>query len=708
MNIGLGTSPDAPVVINTANKGVVNFISNDELDKIEDEKQRANQPTIVEVPLGTLATHVKTFFASAKTAKQDIETKMLSILCQIKGEYEADKLADINNYGGSSDFIRLTQHKARDAEAWIVDIINPYGDKTWDIEPTPISDLPSDVIDVMKNKLRSKMVQQAVTTATTQGQQFNSNALMQQMQGAEKFIAKKIKKKVQEIAKQRSANMKRKILDQLEEGGWNDAFRSCINDLSRLKSCIMKGPVFKKVPTLKWEQDADDKWAAKKSTDIVPVFSRVSPFDWFPAAKSSHVNQGGSIEVEHLSVSDLEEVIGNPGYKNEVIKDLLTNHPYGYKEGLAVDIERQALEKDNTISDSHVEVTYDMLNYWGKVKGELLLEHGMSDIEIKPDKYYNVNIKTINNQLIKDPILNPDPLGAKPYSVTSFIKNNDSQWGECPAELMIDIQSICNASVRALVNNIAISSGPITEMDVDRLAPGESGEIWPWKRILTTNKQMREGPAVQFYQAKLLAGELLATYEKFKKEADDLVVPAYGRTDMGGAGRTSSGLAMLMSAAARNIKLAIHNIDMDVTLPVIIRLFNFNMLFSDDNSIKGDIHIKARGTSGVIAKEQLAVRRNEFRATLRPTDEQLIGAPGLAYILRKNIESLDMDVDKAMPGYTDLEDLDALTPPPALGEGATGARQFPKAAPLEVGGAPVGGAKDASLFREAENNDSSR
>jgi hypothetical protein len=264
---------------------------------------------------------------------------------------------------------------------------------------------------------------------------------------------------------------------------------------------------------------------------------------------------------------------------------------------------------------------------------------------------------------------------------------------------MTDIQSIANASVRALVNNIAITSGPLTEMDQDRLAPGETGEIWPWKRIMTTNKKMQEGKAVNFYQAKLLAAELLGVYEKFKKEADEIVVPSFGRTDVGGAGRTSSGLSMIMGAAARNIKLAVLNIDEDIVMPMLHRIFNFNMLFLDDDSIKGDIRIRARGTGGVIAKEQLAVRRNEFRATLKPTDEQLIGTPGLAYILRKNIESLDMDVDRAMPGFDDLEELDPLTPPPVPIEGgeATGTTR-PRI--VDAAGNPVGGTNEASLFRQ--------
>lgn len=700
MSTGVGVSPGQTEV-----NPLIRFTSNAELDRMEEERRVALRVQVPVTVLNDLAKYVRMFFGTAKTAKQEVENKLITILRQIKGEYEASKLAAISSFGGSTDFIRITSQKVRDVESWITDIINPYGDRTWEIEPTPISDIPEEVLQIMRSRLRTRMIQQATQEAQVQGTPFNTQQLQQTMETVEKKVVKMIKKKVQALAREKSTNMRIKILDQYEEGGWNTAFRACITDLSRLKSCIMKGPVFKKVPRLRWEHEGG-KSIPIVTFEAIPTFARVSPFDWYPAPKSSNVHQGDGIEIEHLAPIDLQRMVGVPGYRDDVINRIITDLPTGFKENTSIESQRQDLEKDNTINEPLVEGTYDMLNFWGIVPGKLLIESGVKDfrgVGIVSGKYYSINVKTINDQIIKDPTINPDPLGHKPYSVTSFIKSNDSQWGECPAELMTDIQSIANASVRALVNNIAITSGPLTEMDQDRLAPGETGEIWPWKRIMTTNKKMQEGKAVNFYQAKLLAAELLGVYEKFKKEADEIVVPSFGRTDVGGAGRTSSGLSMIMGAAARNIKLAVLNIDEDIVMPMIHRIFNFNMLFIDDESIKGDIRIKARGTGGVIAKEQLAVRRNEFRTTLKPTDEAIIGTPGLAYIIRKNIESLDMDVDRAMPGYDDLEELDPLTPPPQI-EGGGGSTGTARPRIVDAAGNPVGGSSEASLFRQTGDN----
>lgn len=705
--VGLTAAPE--VSVSTSERGLVNFVSNNELDRLADEEARAKKPKEEEIESNPLVRYVRTMFDGAKVARQETETKMLATLRAIKGEYEPDKLQAIRSFGGSADFIRLTQYKVRDAEAWIMDIINPYGDKTWNIEPTPLADIPPNIAEIMKSKLRARMVQQTISAVTTQGGEFDSATLSQQMEDMEKAVTNKVKKKVQEIANQRANGMRLKILDQFEEGGWNQAFKACVNDLTRMKSCILKGPVFKKVRSLKWEQSNDGKYNPAVSNETIPTFARVSPFDWYPSSNSSHVDDGDAIELEHIKISDLKKVRSAPGYNTKVIDEIIATYPDGFKEDISTDTERRDLEKDNTINYVSTDIIYDMLNFWGEVPGSLLIEYGKKEDngeDIEADEYYSVNIKVINNQVIKDPVINPDPLGLKPYNITSFVKNNDSQWGESPGDLMDDIQGICNASVRALINNIAISSGPVIEIDVDRLAPGESGDLWPHKKILTTSKKMQEGHAIQFYQAKLLAQELLTVYEKFKRESDDLVVPSYGRTNIGGAGRTSSGLAMLMSAAARNIKLAIYNIDQDLVIPVVNKLFNYNMLFIDDDSIKGDIHVKARGTGGVIAKEQIAVRRNEFRSTLRPTDEQLIGAKGLAYILAKTIESLDMNIDEAMPGYSEIKELEDMAPPPIPPGGATAPGSPPRPATLDVAGGPAGGADEASLFREEPREES--
>jgi len=120
--------------------------------------------------------------------------------------------------------------------------------------------------------------------------------------------------------------------------------------------------------------------------------------------------------------------------------------------------------------------------------------------------------------------------------------------------------------------------------------------------------------------------------------------------DAGGAGRTASGLSMLMGNAGKAIKQVIANIDIGVMSQLIERLYDHNMQHADDPDLKGDVHIVARGASSLIAKESAQVRRNEFlAATANPVDMQIVGVEGRAAILRETAKNLDMDVDKVVP-----------------------------------------------------------
>jgi hypothetical protein len=686
----------------SSNNGMVKWQSNAALDKMEDDRILAERPQAE--PLDSLALHIRNFFNSARNGKLIVEREMLSILRQIKGEYEPDKLQAIRDMGGSTDFVRLTQHKVRDAEAQIIDVLNPYGDRTWDIEPEKVPEIPPDITAMITQQVRQMAIQQAVMQAQASGQPVSTEELATMMQGMQEQIEASVKQKAHQVAEERATNMEKLILTQLNEGGWHKAFKACINDLTRLKFCVIKGPIYRMEKSLKWEpSQLTGKYEPVVTDSVMLQFDRVSPFDWYPAANSIDVDDGDAVELEHLTRSDLNKLLGVPGYKDDAIRACLNDYDKGYRESTPVDAERFYLEKDNTtgLNDQQID-KLDLLNYWGSVQGKILLEWGMPKEEVSdPDIDYKINGKMIGRHVIKA-VLNPDPLGRKPYGVSSFSKSNDSQFGECPAEFMSDLQSICNATVRAMVNNIATSSGPLTEIDIDRLAVGESPDIWPHKVIQTTNKRMQEGPAVRFYQANLLAKELLLVYDKFKREADDLVVPAYGHgnPNVQGAGKTSSGLAMLMSAAARNIKLAIMNIDQDIIIPTIERLFIHNMRFIDDDSIKGDLRIKPRGSTTLVIKDQLAIRRKEFLAeTLNPVDQQIMGIQGRAYILGENIKSLEMDPHRALPN---LEAIEKMAPGAQMPGMAPPGAPSPGGTPTDVNGNPQGGGDSNSFQQEAQ------
>jgi hypothetical protein len=124
----------------------------------------------------------------------------------------------------------------------------------------------------------------------------------------------------------------------------------------------------------------------------------------------------------------------------------------------------------------------------------------------------------------------------------------------------------------------------------------------------------------------------------------------YGDLNVQGAGRTSSGLSMLMGAAGKGIRQVVMHIDTDVVKPIVLRQFVYNMRYDEDESIKGDVQVIAKGAINLAVKETVNIRRIEFlNATANPIDIEIIGKEGRATILREVAKGLQMPVDEVVP-----------------------------------------------------------
>jgi hypothetical protein len=350
----------------------------------------------------------------------------------------------------------------------------------------------------------------------------------------------------------------------------------------------------------------------------------------------------------------LADLIGVPGYDDQAIRKVLE-----IGNGLSWVNEDVRLTKEQEERKFHTEMRpteiFDALEFWGKVSGEMLREWGMTEDEI-PDsaREYDANVWIVGNYIIKA-TLNYDPLGEKPYSKTSFIKCPGAFWGKGIPEIIEDLQNICNAAARALVNNMGISSGPQVEVNLERIPANEDiTQIHPWKIWQVTNDPAgTNAPAVRFTQPEDNAATLMGVYEKFARLADDHSgIPAYlyGDLNVQGAGRTSSGLSMLMGSAGKGIRQVVMHIDADVVKPVVERQYVYNMRYDPDEAIKGDVNIMPRGAINLAVKEQMNVRRVEFlTATANPIDLEIMGTEGRAAILHEVAKGLQMPADDIVP-----------------------------------------------------------
>ena len=628
----------------------IGLLSAAPLRTVEEEEQKAldlldqGQPMV-----SSLAGHVRSCWTYARDAKmQTVEPRMLFSVRARRGEYEPDKLAQIRDQGGSEVYAMVTSVKCRSAGAWIRDVLLGQGsEKPWTIRPTKVPSLPPEISEMIVAQA-AQPIQQAMLS----GQPVTDEEIMALMGP----MRDKAMEQVREQARQRAQRMEDKMEDQLSEGGWLDALDAFIDDITTFPSAVIKGPIVRKKPALKWVQGLDGGYEPKVEDVLKLEWERVDPFMIYPSPSATTVDDGYLIEKHRMERQDLEDLIGVEGYSEKEIRAALEDYGRGgLREWLTNDVAQASAQGKSTTSVGlNPDGLIDALEYWGSVQGQKLLDWGMSEKEIsEPTKEYPVNIWVVGTHVIKA-VLNYDPLRRKPYYKASYEEIPGAWWGNSVADLVRDAQTVCNAAARAMVNNMGIASGPHVVVNVDRLPPGEDiTQMTPWKIWQVTSDPMNAAtPPVIFNQPDSRVAELAGIFEKFSTMADEYSgIPRYMAGDASGnAGRTASGLSMLMGNAGKSIKQVISNIDVSVLSPLLERLYYYNMRYSDDPELKGDINVVARGANSLIAKDAAQIRRNEFLATTaNAIDMQIVGLAGRAAILRENVKSLDMDPDKIVP-----------------------------------------------------------
>lgn len=638
--------------VGAASQPLMRFVSNAEIDA-------SSQAAPTQQVISGLSAHLEKLWQRARDAKNNvgsngksIQDMLLAALRQRNGEYDPDKLKEIREAGPSEVFMLLTAVKCRAAEAWIRDVMLPANEAAWEIRPTPKPDIPP----FAKAKI-AEQVQMVAMQALQAGQPVPAGDIRQLAERLEQ----QLKQQVDEYAKRAAERMGEAIRDVTEEGGWREAFEAVVSDVVTFKAGIIKGPIKRRRKKLSWVTDQFGNTTAQVEMVTRIEFERRSPFDIYPSPGAVSIQDGYLFDrLRGMSRADLNALIGVDGYSDEAIRKVLTELPNGWKVQQPLDSERAQQENKPTDTWAQGE-DYEGLEFWGSVPGKLLKEWGADVDDETAD--YSINAIKIGNHVIKA-MINPDPLGLRPYGKACYEEIPGSFWGRGVPELMADVQDICNATARAIVNNMAISSGPqVAIEDITRVPAGETlTDMYPWKlwQFKGSVNSNNTRPPITFFQPDSLASELMKVFEYFSRLADDYTgVPAYtyGDASVSGAGKTASGLSMLLGQASRGMKQVISNIDRGIIEPP-IRAVYYDLMMSDDNAIKGDCYVVARGSMSLIQKEQQQLRRLEFlNLTNNPVDMQIIGIKGRAKLLRGVAKSMDLDPDEMIP---DDEELDAI------------------------------------------------
>lgn len=640
-----------------------------------------------EQELNSLGGRLSKIFQEYKDARKETENEWLKDLRQYNGIYEPNVLAALNEAGARSKvFVGLTRTKVMAAYSRIVDLLFQQGDLFFAVSPTPIPQL---------NPLTAMQMRQQATQEIMMASGMDPNMNQDLIAARMGELEGEFLKMEKDIAQKAAEEMTTVIADQLIEGDADQKLKqsmleACIFGSGAVKSGtvrIDRKQSYQKV----MDETGNEAYALALIEEPVPELESVSIFDLYPDPYCTTLEDCDGLFRRHvLTRSQFRELADIPGFDGDMVRYLLKNHRKGNYVEADHERDRRRMAGINDHSEPN---RFEVFEYWGNLDGHELRDHGIElgeDVDLSSD--FSVCVWMCDSKVLKI-MLNPVAGYKIPYQIFPYERSPHQFWGVGVPRMMRDSQSTMNAAVRIWLDNLALSSGPMLEVNTDLLAAGEDPtDIHPWRVFL------REGgdgamPAVRWYQPVANANGLNQIVELFRRFADETTsLPSYTHGESGKSlNKTATGMSMLMGAANVALKSTIKNIDDFLLEPMIESLFHWNMEYNPREDIKGDLRIVARGSTALVQKEVQSQRLLQF-LSLVSND---MDAPQIDRnkLLREIATTLDIDPDEVIKSEERLQAEQAIQNQMLAGMQQGGAGAIPEAgmaAGPAAPGVPIG------------------
>jgi len=619
----------------------------------QQDKQAAEQQQPITAPVPELVSYIRgqfEIFRNHRNTAAGWSNRMIEALRTFNGQYNPTKFQEVVKFGGSQIYARLSAQKCRATTSLLRDIYLG-SDRPWAIKPPADPQIPPDILA----KIDQLLGQEQQMVAQTSGQPPNPddarNRKMLLLESARDAAKKK--------ARDQAGVSEDKIEEILRDGEFYHALAEFLVDLPIFPFACLKGPEVKIQPKLVWPPGG----GAQPQVQYVPrlMWVRVSPFDlwWTPGV--ADIANANIIEKSRLTRAELNDLLDLPGFNHDEVYAVLQEYGQGglYDAWDTTDAERAVLEsRENPAWNRSGLITQFEFN--GNVLGQTLQDYGMPGV-LDPLRDYHIRAWVIGSHAIKV-IMSPSPRQRHPYFITSFEKVPGTVIGNGLVDIVADLQEASNATLRSLVNNISISSGPQVVINDDRILPTENtDDLYPWKRWHARNDPVGNNTKapIEFYQPTDNSQSLLMVFKALTDLSDDVsAIPKYvgGSQVGGGAGRTASGLAMLMGNASKLLQTVAANIDRDVMEVALTQLSDLILLTDTSGLLTGEENLVVQGVNVAIQRETIRQRQLEFlQHTANPMDASIIGITGRGEVLRAVSNTIGLDGDQIVPSEQELE-----------------------------------------------------
>jgi hypothetical protein len=460
--------------------------------------------------------------------------------------------------------------------------------------------------------------------------------------------------KYKDEASKKAQLAEKSVRDMLEEMDYDNEMRRVIDDLTSMPIAVACYPAYEYKEVSKW---SGDKFTTKKK--LVSTLKRVSPFDFYMIDGIEPKKCAAVIEVCRVHPSELEGMIGESDWFDDEIESSVSECA---KTNIQSFGGYQNREKESGIIGKD---EIEFIKFYGKLP-RTLFEGAKIKLDNEKTTYVEMIVFVSGEKILYAKQQRANSAQFRPYYATSYEKLNGSAYGVAIAQRTHKASRIARSMVYAMVRNAGFTAQPTGEMDIARLQefnhPDDLTRLNIGKFLHSspdvTGRQGGHVNAVSTYNIP----NYMAQYQSgvtFFLDIIDLLsaVPKISSGDMRGLatlGRSFRGIAMVQAAESKSTKAALDNFDKDIQEPIFLAMYNELMSSTKNSNLKGDIRVKARGTSGYTTKEAKAAARQESLQQLAPFSAQI--PPNLMEaVLRGFIEDMGIDTERYYGGVSPSE-----------------------------------------------------
>ena len=497
------------------------------------------------------------------------------------------------------------------------------------IDPTPEPEIPeqqyNEIIDRLSKEIESlgeetaHLQELAIQQAMAQGIDPNSipadrlphidpNAIITMIADAKV----QAKREVREHAKEQALLMQREIYDKTIEGDYRNAILEFCDDFALYPFGCIHGPY----PTIR----QNTKWKKNKFVEVDEVvwtFERVSPFDLFWTDDCTNTQDGTAIfirkRVPYTFLYDARRLSkqANSGYFEKALTNLIdltkeANLPKNWVDFHANNPEIQLKPLVWSSGD-----TVEIVIRYGRFRGFDLKDMGFKDLE--EDKSYETKVVMCGGEVIQAQINKNPSRYKRPVFTASFERRNGSIAGIGLGQKLLGIHNAYRATINLAMYNMGLSSEPITEVEMARIAQYVDDDwindpaIYPGQVIPADGDRMGNGSrAIKFTQIpNTTASNIQMAQYIFDMCHTISNIPAalHGQPVGSGANRTVRGLLTLQGNTLKPIQSSLMNLDMDIIEPMVTLMYMLLVMYDDDFDYTGDAKVVAKGAASMVQRE---------------------------------------------------------------------------------------------------------